>query len=191
MTEEWRDITGYEGIYKVSNMGRVLSLERLVWNGKGYKTEPQKILKQGRNHKGYPIVYLSKDAKQKTISVHRLMAKAFIPNPLNKPQVNHIDGVKTNNIVSNLEWCTNQENQEHAVLLKLNDHTKYDSGKPKRAVLKVDQITGEVLGRYGSIAEASRAIGHRSKSNIGTCCRGLKKSVGGYKWIYESERKVM
>ena len=189
--ETWRDVVGYEGYYKVSNIGRVKSVERKIWNGKGYKTEFSRILKQALNYKGYPIVYLSKESKQKTVSVHRLVALAFISNPQNKPQVNHIDGNKKNNNVSNLEWCSNQENQLHAVINKLNDHSTYKSGKAERPVYKIDTETNEIIAKYNSIAEATDAIGYKSKSNIGACCRGLKKTVGGYKWKYADERKVM
>lgn len=189
--EEWKDVVGYEGYYQVSNYGRVKSIQRSVWNGKGYFINNGKILKQAKNKKGYPIVYLSKNAKQKTITVHRLVALAFISNPQNKPQVNHIDGNKKNNNVSNLEWCSNQENQLHAVINKLNDHSTYKSGKAERPVYKIDAETNEIIAKYNSISEATDAIGYKSKSNIGACCRGLKKTVGGYKWKYADEREVM
>lgn len=189
--ETWKDVVGYEGYYKVSNWGRVMSVERKVWNGKGYKTESSRILKQAYNQKGYPIVYLSKESKQKTVTVHRLVALAFIPNPLDKPQVNHIDGDKTNNLVDNLEWCTNEENQIHAVKHGLNDHSKYKAGKKERAVAKIDTKTGEVIETYKSAADATRAIGYKSKSNIGACCRGEKKTVGGFKWRYVEDKEVV
>lgn len=189
--EEWKDVVGYEGYYQVSNYGRVKSIQRSVWNGKGYFINNGKILKQAKNKKGYPIVYLSKNAKQKTITVHRLVALAFIPNSFKKPQVNHIDGNKENNYVENLEWCTNQENQEHAVKHGLNDHSLYQSGKKPKPVYQIDIKTNEVIAMYDSIAKATESIGFKSKSNIGACCRGLKKSVGGYKWMYADERKVM
>ena len=100
MEEIWKWIDGYENMYQVSNLGRVRSVDRDVY----CEVSPNKlqhiygkVLKQGTNHKVYPIVYLSKDGKQKTITVHRLVALTFIENPLNLPQVNHIDGDKTNN----------------------------------------------------------------------------------------------
>jgi hypothetical protein len=189
--ETWRDVVGYEGYYQVSNTGKVKSISRNIWNGKGYIKSSGKLLKQGTNQKGYPIVYLSKNSKSKTITVHRLVAKAFIENPSDKPQVNHIDGNKKNNNVSNLEWCSNQENQLHAVINKLNDHSTYKSGKAERPVYKIDTETNEVIAKYNSISEATDAIGYKSKSNIGACCRGLKKTVGGYKWVYADERQVM
>ena len=189
--EIWKDIKGYEGYYQVSNKGNVRSVERKVSNHTGQILLKSRALKQAFNYKGYPIVYLSKDAKQKTIVVHRLVAMAFIENTDNKPQVNHIDGNKRNNDVSNLEWCTNKENQIHAVKNKLNDHSKYKAGKKARPVLKIDNKTGDVLERYGSISEASISIGHATSSNIGSCCRGKKKTVGGFRWRYDNIKEVV
>ncbi len=111
----WKDIPGYEGYYQVSTGGRVKSVDREVIgiDGKTYKYRG-KVLKQRLNHKGYPDVNLSKDRNYKTITTHILVAKTFINNPENKPQVNHIDADKTNNNVNNLEWVTNKENMIHA-----------------------------------------------------------------------------
>lgn len=107
MTEIWRDIEGYDGLYQVSNCGRVKSLN--------YGREGR-ILKASLKS-GYPFVQFGKCGRQ--IYVHRLVAKAFIPNPDNKPEVNHIDGNKTNNHADNLEWGTRSENNVHAVRLGL------------------------------------------------------------------------
>lgn len=101
MNEEWRDILGYEGLYKVSNLGMVYSMKR------------KKIMKLSKTEKGYYKVYLMKDGTGKHKKVHRLVAEAFIPNPNNLPQVNHKDEDKTNNIVTNLEWCTAEYNSNY------------------------------------------------------------------------------
>jgi hypothetical protein len=111
--EKWIDIDGYNGLYQISNFGRVKSLKGLT----------ERILKQNINKYGYKVVYLSKDSKKKTISIHRLVAHGFIEREKNKLHVNHIDGNKTNNHVSNLEWVTPKENTLHALehgLLKPN-----------------------------------------------------------------------
>lgn len=105
--EIWKDINGYIGIYQVSNMGNVRSLQREEYKCRqGYRVRKGRQLKPGRDKKGYLLVGLRKDGKCKTRRIHRLVAEAFIPNPNNLPQINHKDENKCNNTVDNLEWCT-------------------------------------------------------------------------------------
>jgi len=134
--EEWKDIEGYEGIYKISNLGEVKSLERksaFNRNGKSFfRTYHEKILKpalSGSTSDKYLVVCLCKNKRSHTNKIHRLIAKAFILNPENKRCVNHIDGNKTNNHISNLEWCTHSENMKHAY--------------------KIGLATSPMLGRFG------------------------------------------
>ena len=101
--EEWRDIEGYEGLYQVSNEGRVRNISK----------NPYKMMKPHYNQRGYCQVALSKNNKYIMAAIHRLVAKAFIPNPSNLPQVNHKDEKKDNNIVENLEWCDNKYNSRY------------------------------------------------------------------------------
>ena len=115
----WKDIVGYEGLYQVSDDGRVRSKDRIT-TGKRNRIVKGKILSAGTNTCGYLIVVLCKDGKTKTQKVHRLVAKAFIPNTDCKPYINHLDGNPKNNIVSNLEWCTQHENVQHAYDTKLH-----------------------------------------------------------------------
>ncbi len=111
--ELWKDVIDYEGLYKVSNIGRVRSVERYVKQHRGQQLKKGKILKLGIDRGGYVTVKLSKDNKGRRPTVHRLVSQAFITNPDNKPEVNHIDGNKSNNHVYNLEWCTRSENMKH------------------------------------------------------------------------------
>lgn len=124
MKEIWRDIKGYEGLYQVSNIGRVKSLERIITNTLGSYTRAEKILVPLKTKKGYYQIHLHKNGVCKTSKIHRLVAEAFIPNPLNKSQVNHIDGNKINNNVENLEWATQEENMQHAYKTGLKAQTK-------------------------------------------------------------------
>lgn len=119
MKEIWKDIPGYECLYQVSNLGSVRSLDRTVKKaGQPDAYLKGREIKQFTDHKGYRVVTLSKDCKLKQIKVHRLVLMAFIPNPDNLPQVNHKDGNKKNNCVENLEWCTNDYNSNHRMMMK-------------------------------------------------------------------------
>lgn len=120
-TEEWRDIVGYEGFYKISNLGRIKSLPGILTTKNGViKPRYNKIKNQTIKSNGYLSVMLSIDRINYRFHVHRLVALAFIPNPENKPEVNHKKPIKTNNIINNLEWNTKLENVRHSVLNNLN-----------------------------------------------------------------------
>lgn len=175
-TEIWLDIVGYEGIYQVSNHGRVRSLQRLVRNGPNtFRTVHGKLLKLDVLSDGYIGIGLHKDDHCKYYKVHRLVANAFIPNPENKPMVNHIDGNKQNNCVDNLEWVTSSENVQHALQIGLipiicgripSDMTRKrisDNSKQSRPVLYVE--TGQI---FKSRREASRVTGI-SENRIYNC----------------------
>jgi hypothetical protein len=124
LNEVWRDVKDYEGYYQVSNYGRVKSLGR---KDSLKRDITERILKPALNNYGYPFVVFCKNGKTKTFTVHRLVAKAYVPNPLNKPSVNHINGVKTINKPSNLEWCTVSENNFHAFRIGLKENAKGES----------------------------------------------------------------
>lgn len=119
--EIWKDIEGYEGLYKISSTGRIKSCERITRDKNGKERKTKEIFLKGFFCRGgYQNVDLCKKCKVKKYIVHRLVAKAFIPNHKNKPQVNHIDGIKTNNKIKNLEWSTSGENIRHAFKTGLN-----------------------------------------------------------------------
>lgn len=116
MKEIWKDIKGYEGLYQVSNFGRIKSLERVAKSNKfgGVRTIKEAILHPTDNGNGYKIVGLRKAGRRKNCYIHRLVALAFIPNPNNLKYINHIDYDRENNKVSNLEWCTQKENVNYS-----------------------------------------------------------------------------
>lgn len=175
MTEEWRDIKDYEGLYQVSNLGEI----------KNKKTN--RILKPEINRDGYLVLNLYKDKKHKLRPVHRLVAEAFILNIENKPQVNHIDGDKTNNKVENLEWITAKDNILHSYG-KLNRKgisiNKKKMGEHPQA-RKVNQydLEGNFIKCWSCIKEATQAL-KIPEGMICGCCRGKYKTVKGYIWEY-------
>ena len=128
MEEIWKDIEGYEGLYKVSNLGRIYSSY-----GQNKETCKLPILRGSISSHGYRIVGLTKNKHVKSFFIHRLVAKAFIPNPENKPDINHIDGNKENNNINNLEWCTKSENTKHA-------HVTGLMGKKQKTYMEIMEI---------------------------------------------------
>lgn len=141
MIEEWKYVVGCEGFYKISNKGRVKSLSRIV-KSKKQRLINENILKQNISKNGYFRVKL-RSKINKLALVHRLVAMAFIPNQENKPQVNHIDGNKTNNNVNNLEWVTPSENIKHSYKIGLHSQVR---GRNAAAVKVIDISNGIIIG---------------------------------------------
>lgn len=162
--EIWRDIQGFEGIYQISNLGRV----------KNIKTN--RIRKQGYDKDHYPKVELcnkKKYSKDKSIKIHRLVAENFIPNPHNLPEVNHIDGNKLNNSVSNLEWCSSKYNSRHRIYcLKKNSHW---------ACKRIKCV--ELNKEFDSIAEGARYIGV-TQPTLSEVLSKPNRTCRKYHWIY-------
>ena len=159
MNEIWKDIQGYEGLYQVSNLGRVKSLRR------------DKILAPKKNWDGYLRIQLWRNNKNVFVSIHRLVAQAFIDNLENKPFINHKDGDKQNNYVENLEWCTQKENIYHAQKMGLSK----TNGCKKVLCVELNKI-------FNSASEASRWLGFTGNV-VHKAARKCKKS-GGYTWRY-------
>ena len=148
-----KDIKNYEGIYGITSCGKVWSYKK------------KKFLKPVINHKGYLYVILYKDGKGKKYRLHRLVAEAYIPNPDNLPQVDHIDNDKTHNYVNNLQWITNRDNNRKS------------KNKP---ILQYD-LDGNFIREWSSATDVSKEI----QSNIVACLKGRYKTAYGYKWVYK------
>lgn len=132
MESLWKDVPGFEGLYIVNELGIVKGVDRIVYRSDGVKqTYKESIKKQSISKRGYYYVTLSKDGKSTKVKIHRLIGKLFIPNPENKPQLNHIDGNKLNNSLDNLEWVTNKENSNHAIYSGLIDNKGSKNGMSK------------------------------------------------------------
>lgn len=173
MEEIWRDIKDHDGLYQVSNFGEIRSLNYR-------RTGRIKILKQFQDKKGYQNV----DIKGKTTKVHRLVAETFIPNPENKPQVNHIDEDKTNNRVENLEWNTAKENNNHGTRVK-RVSKKQINGKKSKQVLQFT-LDGKFIKEWVSVSEIQRQLGF-NQGFISNCCLGKYKQSYGFIWKYKGE----
>lgn len=184
MQEIWKDIPGYNGKYRVSNLGNVMSINYL---NQGI----DKLLSLKNHHSGYLIVRLCSGNKsdQKNRTVHSLVAEAFIPNPYNKRCVNHIDGNKKNNRVDNLEWVTHRENTQHAIRTGLrdphkNNHPKGADTINSRSVIQYSK-SGEYIRTWDCISDAARYIGI-NPCMITNNASGRTKSAHGFVWKYPS-----
>lgn len=177
MQEIWKDIKGYEGKYMISDFGNVKALSQTIVYSNGHEYQKKGHTKKTTvNAQGYKVVSLWSHNVGKVFLVHRLVAETFIENPQNKRQVNHLDGDKTNNHISNLEWATVSENIDHAY-----EHKLTTRARPVRCV-----ETGIV---YRSVCNASeKMFGSRKKqASISACAHGQIKSHLGYHWEFVQE----
>lgn len=181
MEEIWKDIIGYEGLYQVSNLGRVKSLAKLC----GHRPKKETIVKQN-DLRGYKRVTLCKNNLLKKYQVHRLVAIAFIDNPLNKPCINHKDENKANNNVDNLEWVSCKENTNYGNCIK-NSLEKRKPILQEKYGQKVKCLEKGLI--FNSLKEASRWC-NGSWTAISACARGRIKKAYGYTWVRIGEPKI-
>lgn len=169
LREIWDNVRGYEGTYLVSTYGRVLSAPRNGTKSEWHIMSPHYV-------RGYIQYELSKNNATRAIKAHRIVAEAFLPNPENKREINHIDGDKHNNSLDNLEWVTPSENHLHASYVL------------KKGIRRVNQLSrdGKLLNIWSSIKEAGKALNICS-GDISRAAAGKRQTAGGYKWRYAEE----
>lgn len=180
MEEIWKDVVGYEGLYQVSNTGKVKSID---WNHSGVAKELTAY-----EQRGYKLVGIQRNGTRHNYLVHRLVATAFIDNPEGKPDVNHIDGKKDNNCVDNLEWVTKSENTRHAIRTGLRPPTcdfERKRGAEHPCSKPVDQydVSGNIIRHWACVQDIYSELGYR-KSCVRRVCNGYRKTYRGYKWKY-------
>ena len=163
----WKTVKGFENHYAVSDSGYVWSFRR------------KKMLKPKIDRYGYEVVALSRNGKTYHRTVHRIVAKAFVPNPCNLPTVNHINEIKTDNRASNLEWVSVADNDNHG--------TRNARMADTKCKLPVEQILSDgTIVRYKGVKDASRKTGI-NRCCIALCCKKIRKTAGGYEWRYANE----
>ena len=168
-SEIWVDIDGYDGLYSISNLGRVMSHHR----------SKHRLLRPRINNKGYVLVNLCKNGGMKTFKIHVLVAKHFLANPHGLTEINHKDEDKTNNRFDNLEWCTRSYNVNYGTRIS----------RQRKALIKgVIQFSrsGDMIATYDSITQARQSTG-LSVSHIAACCKKKVPTAGGFVWRYLTE----
>lgn len=178
MEEVWKDIAGYEGLYQVSNKGRVKSLSRRRIVGWANYISKEKIIRPATHRQGYKYVCLYNNDGRKIFKIHRLVAMAFIPNPNGFGCINHKDENPSNNSIENLEWCDHSYNNRYGTRCE-----KFRKSMGK-VVLQFTK-NGDFVKEWICMRVAERGTGIR---NIDVVCRGERKTAGGFIWKYKDEK---
>jgi len=173
MIEVWKDIPDYEGLYQISDLGRVKSLKRNI------------ILKPFFTANGYYQVTLFKNGKNHSKQIHRLVGENFIKKAGNKNEINHIDGNKQNNCITNLEWCTSSYNKTEAYRLGLMKR-RFGKENPNSKVVYQYDLNGNFIKKWDCAMDIQRELGIPSP-RICSCCLGISKTAYKYKWKYVKE----
>lgn len=190
-TEIWKDVQNFEGLYQVSNFGRVRSLDRKKWGGKVFYTLKGRILKPILDGKGnYLQICFHKDGKTYHKQIHQLVAGEFLENPNNYPCINHKNEIKTDNRAENLEWCSYSYNALYgnARYKSIRLRTEREKVNGEKAILMYSK-DGEFIRRFRSCYEAERELKNTTRVNIRRACKNFAKghTAGGYKFKYERE----
>ncbi len=176
--EIWKAVKGYEGIYEVSNFGRIRSLDKEITfkDGRRRKFYGRILRTNTLNNSGYVTVGLHDHGHQISYLLHRVVAEAFVENPNNYSEVNHIDQNKMNNSSDNLEWCTHKENVNHG------DEIERGSQKQRKSFRQLD-MDGNVIKLWSGFKKMQRETGYQRKS-VYECCTGKRDSYKGFRWEY-------
>lgn len=185
MIEIWKDIPNYEGLYQVSNLGNVKSLDHYSSNGFTDILYKGRLLKQQKDKYGYLSVVLYKNGKYKRCKVHRLVALAFIENLYDMTEINHIDGNKKNNNVSNLEYSTRSLNNKHAYSIGLKSPKLGTDNNLSKGIEQLD-LNYRLIATWSSARDIARVL-NIDDSSVIKCCKGKRKTTGGYLWRYANE----
>lgn len=191
MREIWKDIDDFSGWYQISSLGRVKSVGRYIRTKTRQLYLKEKILTPYLNSNGYYRITLSKNGKETKKYIHQLVASAFVNNPFNKPHVNHINNIHTDNSVSNLEWVTHGENikhywdnfevKGHRETIGMMGKKVLDENRKRNIVNQIDPITLKIIATYPSVLEAERKTGIEN-STIHRVIHGQRNNAGGYIW---------